>query len=182
VDADKGITITCTEVADGASLQCNVSLPRLGDVCRYAPEEKAMNNPYESPPSSVATVPVSSHSYGGIRRKICFFAILPLGFLWAISQRGAGLVGFVAFFVIILVLLYYRVKNIGLSSWTWCLAFIPLINILFLAYCLIVPEGYADTRKLDGRAYLLMTPLLFIIGLFAIALVLDLVRMVQMAT
>jgi hypothetical protein len=105
-----------------------------------------------------------------------------LGFLWAISQRGAGLVGFVAFFVIILVLLYYRVKNIGLSSWTWCLAFIPLINILFLAYCLIVPEGYADTRKLDGRAYLLMTPLLFIIGLFAIALVLDLVRMVQMAT
>jgi hypothetical protein len=29
------ITITCTEVAAGALLKWNVSLPRLGDVCRY---------------------------------------------------------------------------------------------------------------------------------------------------
>lgn len=135
------------------------------------------NDPYESARNSVGAVSASSRSYGGIRRKLCFFAIWPLGLLWEIARRDGGIVGFVVVLVVILVLLYYRTQNIGLSSWAWGLALIPPINILFLAYCLIVPEGYADTKKLDGAAYLLMIPLLTVGGLFAILLAMDLARM-----
>jgi len=150
-------------------------------IDRNASAETEMNNPYESPPSSVGTVPVSPRSYGGIRRKICFFSIWPLGFLWELAKRDGGMAGFILVFIVILVLMYYRAKNIGLSPWASCLAFIPLINLLFLAYCLIVPEGYADSRKLDGAAYLLMIPPLGVFVLLAISLATDLARMLLTA-
>ena len=40
-----GVPITCTEVSVGAFLKWNVSLPRLGDVCRYP----INMNPYAPP-------------------------------------------------------------------------------------------------------------------------------------
>jgi len=140
----------------------------------YETANNTMKNPYESPTTLDESGSLVSRSYGGISRKTCFFSIWPLGFLWGISKRDGGAPGFAIFVVVILVLLYFRAKNIGLSSWVWVLALIPAINILFLAYCLIVPPGYANTKRLDLTAYLLIMPLLALAGIFAIALAIDL--------
>lgn len=155
--------------------------PEPWRIDRNASEVTEMNNPYESPPSSVGAVPVSPRSYGGLRRKICFFSIWPLGFLWEIAKRDGGMAGFILVFIVILLLMHYRAKNIGLSPWALCLVFIPLINLLFLAYCLIVPQGYADSKKLDGAAYLLIIPPLGMFVLLAIALATDLARLILTA-
>ena len=93
-------------------------------------------------------------------------------------KREGGIVGFVIFFIIILVLLHYRAKNIGLSRWAWTWGLVPLANLYFLAYCVIVPKGYADSRKLDTTANCMLLILLGIVGLFLLAIAADIARQV----
>jgi hypothetical protein len=105
-----------------------------------------------------------------------FFSIWPLGFVWAISKRdNAMILGAVIIFTAVVVLMHFRMKNIGHSQWAWALGLVPLANLFVLGYCLIVPRGYADTRKLDGWAYLLLTPFVIL----AIAIVMDLLAMMH---
>lgn len=85
------------------------------------------------------------------------------------------ILGAVVIFTAVVVLMHFRMKNIGHSQWAWALGLVPLANLFVLGYCLIVPRGYADTRKLDGWAYMLLTPFVIL----AIAIVMDLLAMMH---
>jgi uncharacterized membrane protein YkgB len=115
-------------------------------------------------------------SYGGIGRRVMFFSIWPLAFVWAIAKRdNAMILGAVIIVTAVVVLIHFRMKNIGHSQWAWTLALVPLANLFVLGYCMIVPRGYADTRKLDGWAYLLLTPFVIL----AIAILMDFLAMTR---
>ena len=126
-----------------------------------------MSPPFEPSTPSDLAIP----SYSGISRKVMFFSIWPLAFVWAIAKRDNSMVlGAVIIFTAILLLMHFRMKNIGHSQWAWALGLVPLVNLFALGYCLIVPRGYANTRKLDGWAYLLLAPF----AILAISIVMDL--------
>lgn len=140
-----------------------------------------MSTPYEPPATSnepAPEAPVLLCKYEGIRRKIWIFSFWPLGMLWEFSEREGGIVGLVICFIAFLFLLHYRAKNIGLSQWAWLWTFVPLVNFYFFAYCTIVPEGYADSKKLDAAAYMLLIPLCGLLGLILIVVATDLARLV----
>lgn len=68
-----------------------------------------------------------------------------------------------------------RLKNTGNSLWLLLLLLVPGLNALFVLalglYAVIVPEGYADTRKLDGPG----KTLAWLFGLLFVAFVLFIV-------
>ena len=116
-----------------------------------------MNNPYASPQQPVvaagAALPVPRH-YGGIGR-LSFFGLW-IGLILVnvlielfVVSDVAGLLGLVLG-IALFALIYFRLKNIGMNPW-WCLALIvPILNLLLLIRCLVMPEGYADTKELDA--------------------------------
>lgn len=124
-----------------------------------------MADPY-APPEA----PALERHYGGIRRLsfigiiigvyLAFF-LLSLGSGLALAgvffTGDEGLLHYGALFLLLLVLLfvltvilvYQRFKNIGRNPW-WCLLMlVPVLNLLVVVPCLVLQEGYADTKKLD---------------------------------
>ena len=73
--------------------------------------------------------------------------------------------------LVLLFPIYFRLKNIGMNPW-WCLvAIVPLANLLISIRCLIFPEGYQDTKKLDtaGKVItgiVLLTATIFVLRTF----------------
>lgn len=65
-----------------------------------------------------------------------------------------------------IILFSLRLKNTGTSRWMLLLFLVPFLNVLFgvalSLYMLIAPEGYADTRTLDGPGKVMA----WIVGLF----------------
>jgi uncharacterized membrane protein len=50
----------------------------------------------------------------------------------------------------------FRLINIGRSPWLMSIMFfIPILNVLLVAYCLIMPPGFAKTKKLDTTSKVL---------------------------
>ena len=47
------------------------------------------------------------------------------------------------------VLVVKRLNNIGMNGWWSVLLLVPFANIYISVKCLICPEGYQDTKKLD---------------------------------
>ena len=134
-----------------------------------------MENPYVAPETTSEIIPRTE--YGGIGRLAYFGAGFGLNILQNILQVVAVQAGSeIAVFPIIgvavighLVLAAYRLKNIGSSPW-WCLGLlVPLLNIFIGFRCLICPEGYADTKKLDTAGKIIAG---IILGLFVLIIVL----------
>ncbi|MCW0217276.1 MAG: hypothetical protein OJI67_03035, partial [Prosthecobacter sp.] len=49
-----------------------------------------------------------------------------------------------------------RLKNIGMNP-LWCLIMlIPIVGVLIHLRCLILPEGFADTKKMDTAGKVIM--------------------------
>jgi len=117
-----------------------------------------MENPYESPVATADDYPLPvEKEYGGIGRLAYVGGSIGIGILQNILQVVAAqaeqalalILIFIASIAGTLVLAAYRLKNIGSSPW-WCLGLlVPLLNILIGLRCLLCPEGYADTKKLD---------------------------------
>jgi uncharacterized membrane protein YhaH (DUF805 family) len=98
---------------------------------------------------SVAARAFSRH--GGIRR-------LPfLGCLIALLAGVMALRGFmpgswtpVAVFLLILVVpLFFRLKNTGMNPWGSLVLLIPFVGLIYLVRGLAYQEGFQDTGKLD---------------------------------
>lgn len=90
---------------------------------------------------------------------------IPLGEIVLIAV--AALAGFF--------LMAMRLKNTGNSLWLLLLLLVPGLNALFVLalglYAVIAPEGYADTRKLDGPG----KTMAWLFGLLFVAFVLFIV-------
>lgn len=92
--------------------------------------------------------------YGGIGRLSfigLWIGLILLNVLIAVLVESdlAGLLGLVLGLESF-ALIYFRLENIGVNPW-WCLAFlVPILNLLIFIRCLVMPEGYADTKELDA--------------------------------
>lgn len=140
-----------------------------------------MENPYSPPQADIAVRNVS-REYGGIRRLHYFGLSMLLGIAQSvisvattpIDTNGTMSCGVLFIFVILsLLLVYFRLKNIGMNPW-WALGLvIPILNIFIGVRCLAFQEGYADTKKLDtaGRVIvgIILLGILALLALFAIA-------------
>lgn len=135
-----------------------------------------MENPYAAPQVSNMAGDqefAPYREYGGIRRLAYFGLAFLLGIFQNVVMAGLGQTGaeppiglavLAIFFVFSLIPVYYRLKNIGMNPW-WCLGMlVPLLNLLIGIRCLVLPEGYQDTKKLDtaGRVLTLIVAALFI--------------------
>ena len=136
-----------------------------------------MENPYSSPQASVApeaTALQTPRHYGGIRRLpylgimiglAIFQNVLLAGIASTDRTGGATLIVAILFMIV-----YYRLKNIGMNPW-WCLAMlVPILNLLVGIRCLVCQEGYADTKKLDtaGKVITFIVLALFVLVLITV--------------
>lgn len=157
---------------------CRKDSKMTDDVLEPKDAEKtdALPNATDLPPWA------GKKEYEGIGRCAYFFlivvSILILGWLskelygsGAISVPREVLflwwpVSVTIFFVILAAL---RLNNIGKSGWWALLVFIPLISLVVVVPCLMAPEGYADTKKLDLPGKIIGGLLLAQIGLLILA-------------
>lgn len=132
------------------------------------------DQPVENPYAATSTLETSASpgpgeavgSYGGIGRMAYFGYTFLAGVLFNVVTMGVGaagqrnaeiasalmLVGLVAYFVVLFVIVAKRMTNLGYNPW-WCLGMIvPFLNILVGFRCIALPEGYADHRTLDTVA------------------------------
>ena len=94
--------------------------------------------------------------YGGIGRLAFFLSFLGVALLIGVievsvarSGRPAGIpiYGFVSLLPFTAII--YRLKNIGQSPWWSLLCFVPLVNLVVVLPCFVLPRGYEDTKVLD---------------------------------
>jgi len=115
--------------------------------------------------------------YGGIRRLpylaiVLSFAIIDRAFGYEIYSNTTITLWFVGWCLLIsLVAVHYRLKNIGYNPDLCFLILVPIVNLFLGIRCLVLQEGYEDTKKLDTAGkiltYIVLTlviALLIIIG------------------
>ncbi len=89
-------------------------------------------------------------AYGGIGRPAYFFGIIGAGLLSTVPF------GFIVAIALAGILVLYRLKNIGRNEAWAMLIIIPIANLFVTIPCLILPEGYDDTKKLDTAAKIIV--------------------------
>lgn len=95
--------------------------------------------------------------YGGIGRAWYFLGMLVVTVLNYILQVATAAMGVPDMSILVLILVValwitlavYRLKNIGRNGAWAILIIIPIANLLVTIPCLMCPEGYQDTKKLD---------------------------------
>lgn len=92
--------------------------------------------------------------YGGISRLVYFLSTIGLSLLFIVLMNVTGTVAFwfvINAFVsaISLVLIAYRLRNVGMSGWWSLLALAPVGNLLIFVRCILCPEGYNHTKVMD---------------------------------
>lgn len=105
----------------------------------------------------------AEQSYGGISRIRFFLALVGLNIIGMVIGLIAGLTNnhflpglwFLSSIFIGFLIIQARLINIGYNQWLALLLLVPLANIGLLAICIIFPEGYKDTRKLDSTGMIL---------------------------
>ncbi len=107
--------------------------------------------------------------YGGIPRFPYFCSIFGLActthvlrFLWS-SPSGRATLIVSLLFMLLLITVFQRLKNIGIHP-GWCLLMlVPIANLLVVIGCLLFQEGYADTKKLDIAGKIIALTLLVLV-------------------
>jgi hypothetical protein len=93
--------------------------------------------------------------------------VLLAGVAAADPSGAAGLMVALLFTAVSFIPVYYRLMNIGMNPW-WCLLMlVPIANLLVGIRCLICPEGYADTKKLDTAGKVVT---FIVLGLFVLVI------------
>lgn len=85
--------------------------------------------------------------YGGINRTIYVLAILGITIIGIFFKGNPELQ--IVTIAGVIILAACRLKNIGATSWYSLLILIPFVNFIIGIYCLVCPEGYYFTKKLD---------------------------------
>ena len=114
-------------------------------------------------------------SYGGIRRLQYVVCIIGVGILnmlmVGVAQKypGAGLLGAALGIALTFVIVTNRLRNTGISGWWSLLILVPIANLFIGVRCLICPEGYQDTKKLDAAGRIIAGVLIGLVGLIILA-------------
>ena len=113
--------------------------------------------------------------YGGLGRLGYWIgSVLCLGgsILFSAAGGGGALIGSVLVLVVLTVIMFQRLKNIGWNGWLALLGLIPVVNLAVSIPSAICPEGFAATRKLDRAGKILagMLVVSIVLLVFAIAL------------
>ena len=116
---------------------------------------------------------VGKKNYGGVNRLLYFINLIVLVMLVGFCMLLAFTLENFAFIIAAIIiqpigaflLLWLRIKNIGWSPWLSLLAFIPPIGLLLGPPAIAFPEGFADKKKLDVMAIVILSlvALLFIV-------------------
>ena len=119
-------------------------------------------------------------NYGGIHRTGYFFGMLGLTVIGNILFVAALDVPDIIYFIQIIaialsfVLVVNRLHNIGMNGWWSLLILVPLANLFIGVKCVMCPEGYQDTKKLDTAGKIIagifvgLAVVVFVIGTIAV--------------
>jgi len=97
---------------------------------------------------------VTKREYGGMGRLAYFGSLFGLGFFQGFliavidSAEAAGAIT-IAFGILHLIVVIFRLQNIGMSGWWSLLMLVPIANLFISVYCLAYPEGYEDSKEMD---------------------------------
>ena len=121
-------------------------------------------------------IPIPDRVYPGIRRlafALCSAAIwgaaFILGVLGLFGDDISRAFGQVVVALAHTPLVVLRLRNMGMSGWSYFLLLVPIVNLFVGPRCYFGPEGYADTHKLDTIGRIVRGAFLAL-GLFAIGL------------
>lgn len=143
---------------------------------------EAVHNPYAAPLAAPMAPPEKPDgmanfkgNYGGIGRGVyiggqfLIFSLLALLGSAATNSSNSGDILFTVAIVLIPPLFAQsRLKNIGMNP-LWCLIMlIPIVGVLIHLRCLILPEGFADTKKMDTAGKVIMGILVALLLAFVV--------------
>jgi len=121
------------------------SLPRASNLPKSIPNNL---------PTKTTSLTALSEQFGGLNRRhfalsvVGVFIILVIASAATNGSDGQGFLGV----LLLLVPVYYRLKNTGMNPW-WCLgSLVPIVNLYIWFRCFLFPEGYSKTKKLDKKA------------------------------
>lgn len=147
--------------------------PLMQILDSFAPQPSSARTPIPIPPAVPIqqTIPMR---HAGIGRFACFslcagsmiLGHLLKGALPSESSTTSLITLILAILWIIPITL--RLQNIGRSGWWFLLLFIPFVNIYVAALCLFAPAGYAQSKKLDTSARVILLLIIGVIILMAI--------------
>lgn len=95
----------------------------------------------------------------GIGRGNYAISVIGIAILAAIAYSASGnaIWGYIYGVVFALFPTYLRLKNLEWSPWILVTIFVPGINILLAFALVILPEDYAETKKLDRDAKVILS-------------------------
>ena len=111
--------------------------------------------------------------YGGIGRLgYWIVSVLCLGgsIIFSATGGGGALFGSVLVLVVMTVIMFQRLKNIGWNGWLALLGLIPVVNLVVSIPSAICPEGFAANKKLDRAGKILAGILVVSIVLLVVAI------------
>ena len=153
------------------------------DTKRDAVEDQRSDSTLDTPVTDGEAAVATQREYGGIGRLVYLGIFLGLvvariivGVAMASSGGGprygqiddASVIVFLIFAVLITIPMYFRIKNIGWHPLLCLLGLIPIVALVVSIPCLLCPRGYADTKKLDVIAKVIV---FIILGLLAVGIV-----------
>ena len=159
-----------------ALLCCGLSIVRPLD--HHNPKD-TMNSAEQNalqPTIVVQELPSQSKTYCGIRRLGYFFGMFGVSVLKVIlavvaqGEPSVGIFSLILTLALSLGLIASRLHNIGMSGWWAVLTFVPIANIILGVRCLMMPEGYQDTKKLDTAAKVILGAVLGLAVLVVVCL------------
>jgi len=115
--------------------------------------------------------------YGGIGRLGYILGVFGIGFLQGIievtSREDPSISAVLSLivFVVVFGLAVSRLNNIGMSGWWSLLMLIPVVGLYVLIKCIVCPEGYEHTKKLDTAGKVLAGLFLAFIILVVISVI-----------
>ena len=114
-------------------------------------------------------------TYEGIQRKGYWIGMVVLSLvsmlIGSTGSDGLAAVGSLIMLVGSFSLVISRLQNIGMSGLWSILILVPILNLIVGVTCLIAPEGYHDSKRLDTTAKVLGGIFLFMFSLIILAVV-----------
>src|SRR5512138_2069339 len=107
------------------------------------------------PPTDPILQNVQQKQHAGIRRLAYFGGMLGLAVLQQVCEAATGRefgvasLGYIVVILLALALVVSRLRNIGMNRWWSLLALVPIAGCYVLIKCLVCPEGYEATKRLD---------------------------------
>ena len=101
----------------------------------------------------------SNKDIDGIGRGNYMISVIGIAILAATAYAASGnaIWGYIYGVVLALFPTYLRLKNLVWSPWILATVFVPGINILLAIALVILPEDYAETKKLDRDAKVILS-------------------------